>query len=325
MEKAYDLQSPNIYDADDVPPNETGPDPSARLVGDLPIEDYHDLGNIRKHGANAVLSKSMLGAMDCPAKFKWKYIDGGQEEEKSYLNIGSAVHTLALEPDLFSKVFFVLPDTYPDGKKVIRNPAHKAYQELLAQAGGKTILSTAEHRTVMGMAQALAGNKKALALLRRPGKVEASIFWTDDETGIKMRCRPDFMADDGLIIDLKTAASADKDLFCRSAWSLHYDMSVAITCAGYKALTGKMPENYIFIAVEKEAPHIVEVYDSFRPCDPTDPARMNYFDAGWHRYREALKKYRQCMETGIFPSYSDIINPMSIPFYGLKQLEGGAE
>jgi hypothetical protein len=280
----------------------------AELIEDLSIEDYH----ARKD----VISKSMLADMDCPARFKWKYLDGGKEPDSDCLNIGNAVHTLALEPKLFHERFYVI------GEGIRRDKRTEAFKEVISEAGTRKLIAHNDFKDIQGMAASLAGNKWALALLQGSGKIEPSIFWTDEETGIPLRCRPDFMRDDGLIVDLKTGHTAEPEGFMRTAWNLGYDMSAAMTSEGYRALTGKMPDNYVFLVVEKEPPYIIEAYDSFRPCDPADPAHLTYHDAGAFRFRQALNQYKQCRDTNNWPAYSGKISPMKVPYYGLKQMEG---
>jgi exodeoxyribonuclease VIII len=288
---------------------------TATFKTDMSIDDYHDLGSIKKHGNKAVFSKSQLALMDCPARFKYEYIDGGQEEEKDFLNVGNAVHTLALEPDLFHSRFYLLPEG------VRRDKRMDAYKKHIEESKGRKIITANDYVDILGMAKALSSNKKAMYLLKAQGKIEASIFWKDEEHGFDLRCRPDFMRDDGLIVDLKTASSAEPNDFARSAFDCHYDMSVAMTCEGVEKLIGKKPDNYVFLAIEKKPPYIIEAYDSFRPWDKEDLAKTTYLDAGSFRYRKSLDKLSDCFKTGIWGSYSDIINPMAVPRYAMKKLE----
>lgn len=287
------------------------------IIPDLSIEAYHDLGNIQKHGVNAVFSKSQLAMMDCPAKFKFKYIDGGVDDEKDYFNVGNAVHTLALEPDLFHSRFYLLPEG------VRRDKRTDAYKQHLDAAQSRKIITASDFIDIKGMAAGLAGNKKAMLLLNAKGMIEPSIFWTDPESGLKMRCRPDFLRDDGLIVDLKTAQSAEPSDFARAAFDCHYDMSVGMTVDGVTRLTGTRPDNYVFLAVEKKAPYIVEAYDSFTPWDADDMSKFTYFDAGSYRYRAAVNKLSECIKSGIWGGYSDKINPLFVPRYAMSQLEKG--
>jgi len=288
---------------------------NAEIFSDMDIIAYHELGDISKHGFDkAVISKSMLGDIDCPEDFEWKYVLGNREIDKDHLNVGSAVHTLALEPDLFHDRFYILAEG------IIRNAKHAKYQDALAEAGERKILTAKDFQNIEGMAAALRKKKKALALLASSGKIEASIFWEDEETGVKLRCRPDFMRDDGLIVDIKTTHSARPSLFFKTAWDLHYDVSVAMTCDGYTALTGKEPQNYVFLVIETTAPHKIEIYDSFRPDEFGNVA---YSEAGAVRFRKYLEKYVFSRDNNYWPSYNDKVVPMGFPGYANKFLTTG--
>lgn len=287
----------------------------AYMVEDLSIDDYHDLGNIQKHGKDAVLSKSQLGDLDCPAKFKHAYVDGNAASDKDHFNVGNAAHTLALEPDLFDDRFYVLPEGL---RRDARTDAFKACQ---VEAGKRKMITHNAHANLIGMSKALLKSTIAMSILEGAGKIESSIFWKDKESGLSLRTRPDLMRDDGLLVDLKTCVSADPMRFSKAAFDNKYDISVAMMTAGYEMLHAKKPDNVVFLCIEKEPPYVIEAYDSFRPWDPDDMSKFTYFDAGWFRYRNALRQFNECMETGIWPGYSRTITPMSVPGYAMKALE----
>lgn len=291
-------------------------DLSAVIVEDLDIEEYHDLGKFSKHGENAIVSKSQLVEMDCPAKFKHKYLDEAPAEDKDHFNVGNAVHTLALEPTLFHDRFYIIPEGTRRDKRT------DAYKACMAEAGFRKMVTSADYLNVKGMAEALRGSRVAMKLLERAGRVEPSIFFTDEVTGMRLRARPDFMGDDGLIVDLKTARTAEPDAFYRHAFDLHYDMSVALTSEAYKRLTGKMPDNYVFLVIESGEPHVIEAFDSFRPVSKNDPSNLNYYGVGEWRLRASIDKLAECRKRGFWPGYTDgKIKPMGVPAYELKKME----
>lgn len=276
-------------------------------IKNISMEDYHASKNS--------ISKSMLSVLaDCAAKFKHRYIDGVVPPEKDFMNVGSAVHTLALEPDLFHSNFYIIPEG------IRRDKRTKDFQSCIAEANGRKMITFKDHESVSAMARALAKDKKARALLDAPGRIEASIFWEDKETGISLRCRPDFLREDGLIVDLKTSHSAKPDLFYRTAWDKCYDVSAAMTCDAYEALTGKPPQNYVFLVIEGDDPHICEAYDSFTQAGFGD---LTYVEGGRARFRKLLERYKYCVQNNFWPSYNSKIMPMGFPYAAKQFLDTG--
>lgn len=269
---------------------------TAVLYPDQTIEAYHvDKEHISK--------SSLAKILDCPAVYKY-WQDNADPEDKDHLNVGNCVHTLALEPDLFASRFFVLPEG------IRRDARTEKYQAILADAGSRKIMTAPDMIDIKGMADSLRSNKKALALLQSKGRVEASIYWEED--GLKLKCRPDYLRDDGLIIDLKTTKSAYKSFFQKDAFNYYYDISVALTSRGYKALTGEMPKNYVFLAVESKPPYLIEAYDTFREANGMG---MTFAGYGEERLQTAINRLNDCTARDYWPSYNEGIEPLGIPAY----------
>lgn len=274
--------------------------PKAELLKSLPMEEYH--------ADRSRLSKSMISDFaDCPARFKHRYIDDNPREETDSLRVGKAIHTLALEPELWAAEYVVL-----DVDK--RTKAGKE-EWAEAEASGKTILRQKQYEDIEGMANALTRNPLALALLKSPGYVEATIHW--DHEGIPAKCRPDFLRNDGLIIDLKTCRSAKPSLFHRDAENYHYALSVALTCSGYESLHGKPADNYVFLCVETEAPYIIECYESMAPMD--EVSGLTYLEYGRYHLEALLNRYRECLAANHWPTYSGKIEPMKAPAWAVNK------
>lgn len=289
---------------------------TAQLFADMDIDAYHAYSDIKKLGDNAVLSKSMLSVFDqCPAKFEDAFVLGNAEKQSRSMQLGNAVHLYALQPNLFEKTYYVMPDD------ITRNVKHSAYKEQLDIAAGRMDLKPSEMVQIEGMAKSLHQNKKAMLLLDKPGKIEASIFWTDKETGLKFRCRPDFMPDDGLLVDLKTTGRADDASFHRLAYDKRYDLSVALTARGYKALTGELPHEYAFLLVETDSPYVIEGKLTFISCNyQGGKIEKSYLQIGQERLSRLLEKYLRCKESGVYPGYNDNFMPMVAPDYMVRKL-----
>jgi hypothetical protein len=257
------------------------------------------------HQKDGYISKSVLSdIIDCPAVFKHWHVDNNVKPQKDHLNIGNAVHTLAIEPELFNQRYHVLPEA------IRRDKRSAAYIEQVQIAAERTIITFNDYESIHAMAMALKTDRTAKILLSRTGKIEHSIYWTCPKTGLKFKCRPDQMGDDGVIVDIKTDRDVRPHKFKWQSREYCYDMSVALTYRGYEALYGKPPEEYIFLLVDKEAPHIVQAYNTFRTAD--DSVR-SVLDEGNDRLDKAINKLLECQKTGIWPAYFDGIQPLSVP------------
>jgi hypothetical protein len=297
---------------------------TAKLIENMPIGEYHAYSDIKKLGEDAVLSKSMLAVFDdCPAKFEDAYINGGNQVSNDVMNLGNAVHLYALEPELFNTHYYVMP-LKKKGAQIIRNARNADFKEQMEIAGERIILQPSDMVDIKGMGEALKKDKKSMLLLDKPGKIEASIFWTDEQTGLKMRCRPDFMPDDGILVDLKTTGRADDDGFTRLAFDKHYDLSVALTARGYKSLTGEWPKEYVFLLAETKRPYVIEGKLSFVQTQyKGGKLSKSYWQIGEDRLSVLLDYYLNCKKRGKYPSYNETFMPMMAPDYQIRKLYEG--
>lgn len=289
---------------------------TAKLIEDMDIDAYHAFGDIKKLGDDAVLSKSMLKIFDeCPAKFEDQFILGHREEQTRAMEIGNAVHLYSLQRELFDAKYYIMPE---DIKRDVRT---KAYQEQLAIAAGRIDLKPSEMTDINGMAEALGRNKKALLLLDKPGMIEASIFWTDPETGLKFRCRPDFIGSDGILTDLKATGRADNKGIENISYDKRYDLSVALTVRGYKAKYGEYPQEYVFLFVETDRPYVIEGRPSFVKTNyQGGKLSKSYWQIGEERLSRLLDRYMRCRETGFYPGYNTDFMPMVAPDFQVRKL-----
>jgi len=286
----------------------------AKLHTDMSITDYHaDKSHISKSG--------LAKFADCPARYKHYYIDGGEQEQTDSLRLGNAVHVLALEPELWKSNYHILPATYWNDKGEEKEWRHdkrmQVVKDQIALAGNKTILKKSEYDLIESMANSLAKNTYAVSLLKTPGYVEASIFWEDEE-GNKLKCRPDKMGNDGLNCDLKIARSVKPDVFYRDAFNYGYHLSAAITAQGFKAHFERDQDNYVFIAVEQEAPYMVECFEVMKPI--SDLIDMNYLDYGTMQLSLLLSRMNECIVNNLWPQYQGKIGAMKLPEWELTKL-----
>lgn len=174
--------------------------------------------------------------------------------------------------------------------------------------GHRAILAPDDWDTLHAMRESVLNHPKASALLAKPGKAEQSIYWNDAATGALCRCRPDYLTDDGYIVDLKTTEDASPEEFAKSVANYRYHVQHPFYMDGATAI-GIRPRAFVFIAVEKKAPYAVGVY-------VLDAAAV---ELGRMQYGRDLAVYAECLNAGIYPAYSERIESLALPGWYLNQ------
>ena len=168
----------------------------------------------------------------------------------------------------------------------------------------RTILSQDAWDQLMAMRDAVMAHPAARALLTaKPGVAERSVYWIDSATGELCRCRPDFWREDDIVVDVKTTDDASPEGFAKSIANWRYDVQDPFYRDGIKAATGRDVRGFVFLAVEKKAPHAVGVY----VLDPESIA------LGRAQYRADLNRYAECNAADQWPGYGDKIQTISLP------------
>lgn len=254
--------------------------PTSGFHDGIPETDYHaDRNSLSMSGAKLLLT--------APALYRWRL---KHPVFKTVFDFGTAAHkeVLGVGPEL------VVHDYDPD--KVKSPKATKAWKEQQTdvRARGGVLLLPEEHQKVRQMADKLSEHTLAMRLLS-DGRPEVSVYAADEETGVIRRGRLDWLSTSGILVDYKSCASADPREWA-GRWGviakLRYDQQAdwyldLVDAAGGQA------DVFAFIAQEKEPPYLVSVV--YVDDDDLEPAR--------ERNRQALRIYRQCVDSGVWPGY----------------------
>ena len=256
------------------------------IVDHLSSTDYH---------ADPAVSKSHLDQVARSGQHYWaRYVDPNRQPVKptAAMTTGSLGHCATLEPDELSKRYGIAPDRRTKAGK-------EAAAEM--QANGIEPVSEADMVLAGNMARAVHHHPMA-ALLLSAGKPETSIWWDDPDTGMRCKCRPDW-SNGGLCVDLKTTTDASPKGFARSVVNFRYHVQAA------HYLAAGLFDQFVFIAVEKEAPFAVACYE-------LDADAL----AEGQRLRDRdLQRIANCRAMAAWPGYGDELQTLSLPgwaFYG---------
>ncbi|RZN40423.1 exodeoxyribonuclease VIII [Escherichia sp. E2593] len=243
---------------------------------------YFDISNADYHAGDGV-SKSQLDMVaKNPSLLQWVKAAPEDEEKKSALDMGTALHCLLLEPGEFDKRFIVAPEfnrRTNDGKA-----AEKSFLESVADLG-MTVMTADEGRRLKLMRESALAHPAARWMLEAPGHCEASMYWNGEATGELCRIRPDkWLNDHNVIVDVKKVA--DMERFARHIEEFRYHVQDAFYREGALRTTGE-PHGFFFLAVS-------ETIDCGRY-----PVRVFQLDeedvnTGHSLFRRDLNTYHEC-------------------------------
>lgn len=262
---------------------------------DMPAAEYH--------ASDAVGHSALVKMCRSPAHYK-HYRDTAHAPTPA-MEFGSAMHMAVLEPELFCETYTVSPKF---DRRTTEGKAQAAQWD--EQNLGKKAL-TQEVMELLENIQRAIGLHSTGATLVRNGRKEMSFFWTDAETGIACKFRPDVLLLDGgeavtlgtaleldalqhVIgqLDLKSTRDAERNAFRRDIFKLGYDIQAAYYSDPLSEYLQR-PIPFKFLAVESAAPHGVALYG----------VGERLMQIGRSKYRAALQLLQWCRERDEWPSY----------------------
>ena len=257
----------------------------------LPNAAYH---------AHPAISKSGLDRINQSPALYLAWLTEPRKETPA-LTLGSAAHAYILENPTFFDRYAVAPDGIDrrtkDGKA--------QWAEFETQANGKTVIKGEDLQQIDRMAVSVWSHPSSQELLNE-GRAEVSAF--GNLWGVGVKCRPDWLREDGIVVDLKTTEDASPAAFPSSVAKWRYHCQSAFY-QDILAILGIKVTAFVFIAVEKSPPHAVGVY-------LLDDASI---EAGREAYQRNLDTYKTCIETGSWPAYSPAIETIQLPRWAFQQ------
>jgi exodeoxyribonuclease VIII len=241
---------------------------------------YTHLSNSEYHSGPGISKSGLDLVAHCPSSLPWSREAPVHDEKLKALDFGTALHTLLLEPHEFESQFAVAP-----AFNLRTNDGKDAKAEFEAEHGHKIIMSADDHQKLMIMADSVQAHPTARWIFEQQGVNEASIYWTDEQTGELCRVRPDrILTEHHIIVDVKKVDGMDR--FEKHIEEYRYHVQHAMYCEGYKQHFGVEPD-FVFLAVSSSVSagrYAVDVVD----LDP------DWVRRGHELYREALETYHQC-------------------------------
>ncbi len=260
------------------------------MIKTIPASDYH---------AIKALSAGFVWTFDNECPFKaWMaspWNPDREPENARHFDVGTSLHLAVLEPaDLEARTTIVRGVTKKGEPSPGYASADAKEQRDAAYAAGITPLLPEEMDTVAAMQKAIGEHRMARSLLSG-GESEATLLWEWD--GLACKCRPDHLpaTHGSWMVDLKSAVSANPKAIARKAFNEGWHVRAAWYMGGHKAARGTLPAKYLFVVVEKDPPHLIEIFEM-------DERALIYGDQIIMR---TLKRAAECFSTGVWPGYGD--------------------
>ncbi|UCZ89036.1 PD-(D/E)XK nuclease-like domain-containing protein [Gordonia sp. WA4-43] len=256
---------------------QTPPDADG-MYADVPEAVYHgDPGSLSSSQARTILKPGG------PALLKY-----APRKEKKEWDYGHVAHELIL-----GKGQGIAVVDAPDW----RTKAAKEQADTARSAGQVPILrkdfDRAEKLRDAVLAHPLA------AVLFESGTPEQSIYAHDEETGVRLRCRPDWHTGT-TFVDLKTTRDAAR--FEKSIAEYGYHQQEAF----YRDVAERAGIEigaFFFVAVEAEAPYLTTIVE-LTPADVDLGRRLN---------RAAIDLYAHCHRTDTWPGLPEQVRTVTLP------------
>ncbi len=285
------------------------------VVHGLDAEVYHSIG--------AVSNSQLKDFARSPLHYYALHVDPNrppQEEDTGKL-VGTLAHCATLEPAEFEARYVALPSDAPrrptEAQWKAKNPSPDSaaamgwWTDWIANNQGRQVITHEQRQVALAQARSVMANAQVAELLAR-GHAEVSAFWVDPVTGLRCRCRPDWVHDVNessvILLDLKTYGDARPDVFKLQIARMDYERQAAFYSDGYERASGKKVLAFVFCAVETEWPYAASA--------------VMLGDASMDKARKdvaaLLERFAHCQQTNTWPGYGSSISLVELPAYKLN-------
>lgn len=240
-----------------------------------------------------------------PAHFIFDQLTKKPDED--YIRIGNAIDCLVSSPSEFDDLFATAPEAYPSEPKKKGDPPVdkpwtlqsnwcKAWWQATLDAG-KTPLTIDETKRVRGMIAGLERHEDIPPRIQDAHR-QVCLIAVHPTLGFRMKALIDILPDvtSEVIYDLKSIGrpatpSQWSDQIAKCAY--HLQASFYLAMARY---CGIPATKFGWFVVESSPPHEAAIYYYDESDEEIQTART--------RYTEAIPRYMQCKESGIWPGHS---------------------
>lgn len=268
----------------------------------ISIEDYHA-------NKTHLSATSLKVARRSLKEFHWFRYNMMPETKSPHFDFGNAFELALLDKVGFSEKVATRPinewvdlalTENPGYKKPKASKSYQAFEETWLQENkGKYLINDTgpeSIETINHMLESCYQDRIIQALIKNT-EYQVSLFWTDEETGLKLKTRPDICKrKKNVIVNVKTTLDGSPQGFSRDIAKYDYPLQACLEVSGC-INTGLMEsvDEYYWLVVEKVPPYNATIYQF-------DPEDQKY---STDELRYVLMKTKRAIDENKFPGYSD--------------------
>lgn len=239
------------------------------------------------------------------ARSPWHWRNRVEVKQTRAMLCGSLVHCAQLEPHALAERYVVVPEDAPRRPSVAqwraKNPSADSvaamdwWRTFEAANTSRAIVPAADYATTRLQLDAI----QACEELREAfsaGDSEVSMFWTDPETGVYCKARPDHITRRRgrvQMLDLKSMADDTPAGVQRALGRLGLYRQEAHYRRGYEVITGEPVDDFVFAVVSSVPPILATPY---RLVDDA-------LQQGLEEVADLLREFAQCHRADVWPAY----------------------
>lgn len=218
------------------------------LIKDMPFEEYLSVKACHKSALSHIQTAKHLH------KFESKSLD------TDALMFGRIFHLALLEPDkvgnieVYGEQEWIPKKDHPENLSI--NEQKAAWKESRTQYYS----NIQQKEDCAAMVRAIKENPLGEKYLSGEGIAEASLFWTDERTGLPCKTRIDWLRSDDIIVEVKSDADPSPEAFGKKVYQYDYHVGAWFNREGFRAVMGRDIKAFVFIAIEKGDPYSVGIY-----------------------------------------------------------------
>ncbi len=257
------------------------------------MSDYigkHFLNDVVYRVADGLANSDALMIENNPGDFVWSKSAPRNAAKSKTTDIGTALHCAILEPEKYKEHIVV---------SELKGRTTQGFEAEQKENKNKIVLTKDEYDQVNLMAESVMSHPSAKSILDLVGDCESSVFVEDEQTGVKLKCRPDKDAVEsaGVIIDVKTTANiddwrSDKE-WVNPLYKFNYGHGASFYTDVLEQHYKTEIDSFIFLVIQNS------VALGRYPVAVFQISKAELIELGfWDRHRSNINEFHRCKNSG---------------------------